>query len=150
MTMRKILSFFCIAAMALCFAACGSDDDEPTNDASVQASVLFNGDWRSEDGTEIYSFISYPATKDIASTYGVKMTFNGTLHISNTSVNSEIDYFYMIKPDKKKLCAWSMTDDKEHWTYVIYKEFNYEFIDNSTLILDDTDYMFGKETLTKL
>jgi len=148
--MRKILSFIGIAIFALSFAACGSDDDEPATDASVEASAKFNGQWKSEDGIEIYTFTSYSATKEITSTYGVGMTFNGTLHTSyNGSFNSELDYFYRVKPDEKKLCAWSMTDDKSHWSPVIYKEFKYEFSDNSTLILDDTDYTFGKETFIK-
>lgn len=148
--MKKILSFIGIAVLALSFAACGSDDDEPAKDASVEASAKFNGKWKSEDGTETYTFVSYSATKEITSTYGVGMTFNGTLHTSyNDSFNSELDYFYMVKPNESKLCAWSMSDDMQHWSPVIYKEFKYEFKDGSTLILDDTDYIFGKETFIK-
>ena len=132
--MRKIIPYLMCLFIGLAFASCGSDDEpnDPTKNEAQQVAERLNGVWvcetySSNSGllyeTQTFTFTAFDTETEVENISGVKMPFNGKLHVKDVyaaaeSVDLQFDYFYSLDTKAAVIKAWS-TQDGQHWSPTI-------------------------------
>lgn len=140
--MKKILYLLTIA---LAFTGCKKDDSPkfPADVQEVLNSIV--GTWESEDtyNAETITFTSYQAPTEIqpASSSHDAMTFHGTMHrhfkyIAGGGTWLDEDYYFLIKPDKKEIHAYGITQSQT-WALNQFVFYDYKIVDENTIRLHD-------------